>query len=330
MAAGTTSLNSPWARIVNSTIRDYLREEEINILRNRKTLALMKKRGRISYNHSGTAVDWKVRYRRAPLVGFADGDTVTFARQDRDKTAAIDWRGYSASDAMTKGEFLQNRKASAIIKLFDSRTKILVEDVEEQFSEQIWVDGSLPANAKAMHGIETFLNYGTVTAGNAFLLPTAVYGGINCAPGAYGGSWSASGNLQWPHGKGDQATGATYDFWSPLILDVGDTTYWGASATWGGATNPTCVEAVALMIIKSKKSPSKKGTLDLCFEPRPGRAAESAGSDLRPGGALLRRRHQDVALVGGLFRQLEVESEVPGQTLQRHDHHRHGPVVRSC
>jgi hypothetical protein len=263
MAAGTTSLNSPWARIVNSTIRDYLREEEINILRNRKTLALMKKRGRISYNHSGTAVDWKVRYRRAPLVGFADGDTVTFARQDRDKTAAIDWRGYSASDAMTKGEFLQNRKASAIIKLFDSRTKILVEDVEEQFSEQIWVDGSLPANAKAMHGIETFLNYGTVTAGNAFLLPTAVYGGINCAPGAYGGSWSASGNLQWPHGKGDQATGATYDFWSPLILDVGDTTYWGASATWGGATNPTCVEAVALMIIKSKKSPSKKGTLDL-------------------------------------------------------------------
>jgi hypothetical protein len=258
MAAGTTTLNTPWARIVNSTIKQYLREEEINILRNRKLLALLQKRGRISFNHSGTAMDWKVRYRRAPLVGFADGDTVTFSRQDRDKTATLDWRGYSASDAMTKVEFLENRSEQAIIKLFDTRTERLVQDVEDQFGEQLYIDGTLAANSKFMHGIESFMNYANQAVGNAFMTPTAVYAGLNCTPGAYGGSWSSNGALIWPNGKGDSQTAAQYDFWSPLICDVGDT-FFGSTHTWLN----NCVEAIARCIIKSKKSPSKKGMLDL-------------------------------------------------------------------
>ena len=257
MAAGTTSLNPQWSRVVNTTIRNYIREEEVNILRNRRLTALLKKRGRITFNWSGIAMDWKVRYRRAPLIGFADGDTVTFARQDRNKTAVLDWRGYSASDAMTKGEFLQNRSTEAIIKIFDTRTRTLLDDVEDQFCEQFYLDGTTAANSKNMHGVESFLNYATQQAGNGAMLPSATFAGISCTPGNYGGSWSASGSLTWPNGKGD----ASYDFWSPLIVDVGDT-FFGSSATWGGATNPTCVEAVSFAIIKSKKSPSKKGELD--------------------------------------------------------------------
>lgn len=261
MAAGTTSLNAPWSRLVNTTIRNYLREEELNILRNRKLLALMMKRGRITYNWSGTAMDWKVRYRRAPMVGYQDGDTVTFSRQDRNKTAVQDWRGYSASDAMSKGEFLQNRSNEAIIKLFDTRTQTLLQDVEDQFGEQLYVDGTMTANTKGMHGAETFLNYATQSIGNGFMIPSANYAGINCAPGAYGGSWSTNGALTWPNGKETDST-QSYDFWSPLICDVGDT-FWGTSATWGSTGAISCVNAVAACIIKSKKSPSKKGMLDL-------------------------------------------------------------------
>src|SRR5271166_430536 len=109
-------MSQPWSRVINSTIRNYIRQEEVNILRNRKLTALLKKRGRITFNWSGIGMDWKVRYRRTPMVGFADGDTVTFARQDHDKTAFLDWRGYSAADAMTKGEYLMNRGTEAIIK----------------------------------------------------------------------------------------------------------------------------------------------------------------------------------------------------------------------
>jgi hypothetical protein len=264
MAAGTTLLNSPWSRLANTTIRDYVRGEELNILRNRKLPALLKKRGRITYDHPGIAMDWKVRYRRAPMIGFADGDTVTFSRQDRHKTAALDWRGYSLSDAMTKGEYLQNRSTEAIIKLFDTRTKMLLEDAEDQFAEQFYVDGTMPANIKYMYGLETFLNYSTQVVGNGAMKPTATYAGINCTLGTYGGSWSApiSGNLTWPNGRGD----GSYDFWAPLIVDVGDTFFGnGSSAYWGAnGTNPvSCVEAISFAIIKSKKMPSKKGALDL-------------------------------------------------------------------
>jgi len=255
--SGTTTLNTPWSRIVNTTIRDYIREEEPNIFRNRKFTALLKKRGRITYNHPGIAMDWKVRYRRAPMIGFADGDTITFSRQDRHKTAVIDWRGYSAADALTKGEFLQNRSTEAIIKLFDTRAQMLLSDVEDQFGEQMYVDGTQSANTKLFHGIETFLT-GTVTVtGNGNVTPTAVYGGLSCVPGNYGGSWNAATGLGWPNGRGD----VTYDFWSPLIIDCGDT-FFGTSTVWGGASG-VAVEAVSYAIIKSKKSPSKKGELDL-------------------------------------------------------------------
>ena len=109
-----------WARIVNTTTRKYFKGEEINILRNRKLLALMQSRGRITYNHSGESMDWKVRYRRSPLVGYADGDTLTFARTNKWKTANLDWRGYTVQDSMTKFETLQNRSTEAIVKLYDN------------------------------------------------------------------------------------------------------------------------------------------------------------------------------------------------------------------
>ena len=256
MATGTTTFNTPWSRLVNSTIADYIRESEENIFRNRKFTALLKKRGRITYNHSGIKMDWKVRYRRAPMIGFADGDTVTFSRQDRHKTAQIDWRGYSAADAMTKGEFLQNRSTEAIIKLFESRSKFLLADVEDQFGEQMYVDGTMAANTKNFHGIETFLQTSGTSTGNAIALPNAVYAGLSCVLGNYGGAWTGN----WPNGRGD----AQYDFWSPLLVDVGDsffgtTPYWGVHST----NSVACIEAVSFAIIASKKSPAKDGELDV-------------------------------------------------------------------
>ena len=255
----------PWSRVINSTIRQYIRQEEVNILRNRKLTALLKKRGRITFNHSGTAMDWKVRYRRTPLTGFADGDTVTFVRQDHDKTAVLDWRGYSAADAMTKGEYLMNRGTEAIIKLFDSRNKRLLEDVEDQFGEQFYIDGTAAANTKLLHGIESFMGNSGAVAGQGIATPSGSFAGLSCVPGNYGGSWSGT----WPNGKGDPE----YDFWTPLIVDVGNTMFVPAGTTanssselWNfadSAGNSVALEAISFAIIKGKKSPSAKGQLDL-------------------------------------------------------------------
>lgn len=248
---------TPWSRVVNTTIKKYIRDVEVQVLRNRKLTALLKKKGRFTFNHSGIAMDWKVKYKRVKLEGFADGDTLTFSRKDRYKTATLDWRGYSSTDAMTKGEFLQNRNQEAIIKTYSKIAEDLMDDCEDAFGEEFYVDGEASGNEKRMHGIETFLG-ATANPGNGVATPTDTYAGLSCVPGYYGGTWDSGSLPGWPHGRGD----AHYDFWSPIIVDYTDSGLFGTGLdTWA----ETCVEAVALLIIKTKKSKSAKGMLDVIF-----------------------------------------------------------------
>ncbi|SIO37488.1 hypothetical protein SAMN05444166_4195 [Singulisphaera sp. GP187] len=247
-------MGAPWSRVVNSTIKKFVREREINILRNRKLTALLKKKGRISFNHSGTKMDWKIKYKRVRMTPFADGDTQEFSRKDRNKTAELDWRGYAATDSMTKGEFLMNRNTEAIVKLYSEIASDLTDDMEDAFGEELYVNGYAPGNSKRIHGIESFLQ-ATANAGNGAATPTGQFAGLQCAPGYYGGSWD-SGNLPgWPNGRGD----AQYDFWSPLIVDVGDSLFDTTIHTWKN----NCIESLAFGIIKTKKSKSIKGQLDV-------------------------------------------------------------------
>jgi hypothetical protein len=251
------NMAAPWSRVVNATIKNYIRDREVNILRNRKLTALLKKRGRISFNWSGTSMVWRVKYKRVKLSPFADGDTLTFERKERYKTAELDWRGYSATDSMTKGEYLQNRGKEAIIKLYSSISTDLMDDCEDAFGEEFFIDGTLAANSKRLHGIETFLG-ATASSGNGAATPNVTnYAGLSCVPGAYGGSWDSGTLPGWPHGKGD----AHYDFWSPLVVDYTDGLFKSGGASWANE----CVDALAFAIIKSKKSKSARGMLDVFF-----------------------------------------------------------------
>jgi hypothetical protein len=246
---------APWSRVVNSTIRKYIRDREVNILRNRKLTAMLKKKGRIAFNVAGTAMDWKVKYKRVRLTPFADGDTQQFDRKDRYKTAVLDWRGYTTGDSMTKGEFLQNRSTEAIIKSYDEIATDLIDDMEEAFGEEFYVDGSAPGNSKRVHGIESFCQ-ATQNPGNGAATPTGSFANLSCVLGAYGGVWNPGSLPGWPNGRGD----VQYDFWSPTVVDYGDTLFSG-TPTWAA----NCVDAIAFAIIKSKKSKSAKGQLDVIF-----------------------------------------------------------------
>jgi hypothetical protein len=245
-----------WSRIVNTTIHKYIREVEVNILRNRKLLALMQSRGRISFNHSGDLMDWKVRYKRAPMQGYADSDTLTFARRDRWKTAQLEYRGYAATDSMTKLERLKNKNTEAIVKVYSEIASNLMEDMEDQFGDELYVDGNATGNGKRIHGIESFMGDSGAAAAGYVASPSDTYAGLLTNLGNYGGNWSLSGgNVEWPTGTGD----AHYDFWSPLIVDYTDTAWAATTKTWPN----TCREALRYGILKGRKNKSKKGMLDL-------------------------------------------------------------------
>lgn len=243
---------SDWSRVVNTTIKKYIRGEEINILRNRKLTAMMKAKGRISFNESGRLLDWKTRFRRGTMQGFAINDTLTFPQIDRHKTAELPWRGYATGEAMTKLERLQNKNMEAIVKVYDGLSRSMMEDMEENFSEEFYVDGNATGNGKRFHGIESFLGTSGVT--RPFVSdPSDTYAGLSSVLGTYGGTWSGT----WPSGRGDPQ----YDFWSPILINYTDSNAagWAASTkTWAN----TCLEAIRYGIIKSQRSRSKKGALD--------------------------------------------------------------------
>jgi hypothetical protein len=243
-----------WSRIVNTTIANYIKGEEVNILRNRKITAMLKSRGRITMNWSGDHMDWKIRYRRAPMQGYADTDTLTFPRRDRWKTATLPWRGYAITDSMTKGEKLKNRSVQAIINIYDQIARSILEDMEEAFGDEFYIDGNAAGNQKRIHGIESMFSSVTQSAGNFVGLPGNTFAGLSCALGAYGGSWTTG---TWPSGKGD----AHYDFWSPLIVDYTNSGWTAQTKTWAN----TCIEALRFAFLKSQKNKTTKGKLDVCF-----------------------------------------------------------------
>jgi hypothetical protein len=247
---------SSWQRELNTTIHKFIRQEEENILRDRKLLAMMKSRGRITFNNSGDLVDWKVRYKRAPMRVFRESETLTFGRVNRWKTAQLDWRGYAATDSVTKLEKLKNKGAEAIIKVFQQMTENLMADIEENFGDELYVDGNATGNSGRLHGLESFLgNTGGATNGYV-ATPSDTYAGLLTDLGNYGGNWdTASGASKWPDGKGDPE----YDFWTPVIVDYSDTAWAASSKTWAS----TCEEAIRYGINKMQKNKSRKGMLDM-------------------------------------------------------------------
>lgn len=246
---------SNWSRVVNTSIKDYIRGEEVNVLRNRKVLAMLMSKGRISFNHSGTSTNWRVRFRRGTMQGFGLGDTLTFPQIDRWKQADLPWRGYAAAEAMYEMERLQNKGVAAIVKVYDTLAKTMMEDISENFCEEIYVDGNATGNSKRFHGLESMLSSSGVT--RPFVAnPNDTYAGLSCTLAAAGGTWSGD----WPSGRGDPQ----YDYWSPILVNYTDSnaSAWEATTkTWKN----TCLEALSYGIIKGQRSKSKKGSLDTVF-----------------------------------------------------------------
>lgn len=238
-------------RVLQTTIEEYVLGAEDNTIRNRKVLSLMKAKGRISFNHEGTDLNWGIQYRQRALSGYADGDTVNFQRSDNFKRAAVPWRGYIMSDLVTDKEKLMNRGRPALIKFISELVESMTEDMTQRYGPQLYQDGNAAQNAKTLMGLDTMEGTASQQAGLPVAAPGNTYGGLSTALGNYGGVW----NGNWPDGTGD----TEYDFWSPIIVDY-TSSYWGYSPdTWAN----TCHDALRYGILESKRNDSMKGLIDI-------------------------------------------------------------------
>ena len=178
-------------------------------IKRRRLLRELQSRGRITFNHDGTEMDWRVRYKEHSLTAYTDGAPVQFGRIDPYIKAVLPYRAYDMNTVVTKKEKLATKGKSAIFKLYAQKTKELKEDSRKKFNGKLWGSG---ANGTDIHGVESIFS-GTYASGSVTGTANGTYAGIAQTLGANGG---ADGSPE-------------YDFWTPSLYA------WNSTA-WAGST----------------------------------------------------------------------------------------------
>lgn len=252
-------------RIINTTYQKFFRGVEEAVFRRRVLWAKLKAAARIKMKSSGTFLDWKARYNRAPLQGILGGSTLTFQPREQYRTLQVPWGGVAATDSIYEIEMLQNSGNEAIVKLWDGISRKLEADLQDGFAEVPYLDGGLSTNTTRMHGIETFLGNNSVSTKMPIGINDDTYAGMATDLATEGGSWSTTGTndtyTDWPRGKGDYS----YDWFTPLIVNYTSTITTSAAAGNVGWSPPTktwastCLEAMSFLILGLQKNDGASG-----------------------------------------------------------------------
>lgn len=267
MAIQQTS--SEWARIANTTLTNYIRQETDCIMRSRKVFAMLQKRGRIKYNQSGDGFTWPIRFKRAQ-VQVNDLETPPdFPRTNRWKNAFLDMAGYVVTNAMTMREKLKNKSGEAIINVFKDLAPAIRDDIEDAMTEEVYVDNSAASNSGRCAGLESMFGATqtiTVSSGAARTAnpadpcgyPDDTYAGLDTDLAAHGGSWGTQSGIDstWPFGRGRPE----FDCWTPVIVNYTSTAFDGSSSTWAA----NCVRATRFGIeAVNGRNKASQGQVDM-------------------------------------------------------------------
>lgn len=227
-----------WIGIINSTRHKYMKGASDLTLRKRLLLAMLKRRGRIVYNASGDECRWQVEFSQPGVSAYGDGGVIDFSNHDAYRQLGVDWRGYVATDTMTKKQQRMNSGDEALVKIFQNKQNNLMKAIRNNFAGELYRDGSAPGRENNIHGLETFMKAGACTSGDKVAAPNAEYGVTRMSTklGAHGGAWSsnaatapnASLETDWPDGQGD----SEYDFLSPKLVNWSSTAWGTGATTW--------------------------------------------------------------------------------------------------
>ena len=261
--------STDWARVIQTTIQNYLRETEQTTFRRFKVFAMLEGSGNVVMNSSGLNLNWQVRMRNQPVSGNNGETPRVFARQNLFQTATLPYRGYQVTDSIFRREMLENRGQAALINVAGGMATRLEESMSEHLAKEIYIDGNRAGNELRFHGLESIfaidgtvnVTDGTKRAANAddpFGWPADNYAGLSTGLGAVAGS-----QLQgsWPNGVADPE----YDYWSPIVVNYTSKYFKGKNSA--GADSFTwddqCVQAVREGIQQAKRNDTKESQIDM-------------------------------------------------------------------
>lgn len=255
---------SNWAGLVNTTMKKYFKGEIVAVLRKRLLLSMLEQRGQISFNASGAGdgvaddMQWQVRYLQNDLQGFDDSSVLIFSAVNRHKRAVLPWRGYAMPEGMHEIDRMKNRGPEALVNIWDTKAKDMMSDISEKLGPEMYVDGNAAGNSLKLHGIESFMSVSGALASQKVGNPNDTYAGLSTALAGYGGSWDSS--AVWPDGTGS----ATYDFWSPIVVDYTNALWPQATKTWDN----TAVDAMRYGLMAARRNDDKDNMIEIVIHER--------------------------------------------------------------
>lgn len=205
-------------------------------LRERLLLALLRRKGRIVLNDSGPHMQWRVKMSLPTMETYTDGAVIDFGNHNSKLTLALDWRGYIVKDSMTIKQRFMNTGSAMLFNEFSEKQDNIQQAIREGFCGELFKDGEASGRTAHIHGLETFLGAGTVTATDRIALPSDTYGlgAQSTTLQDQGGVWSQTSGLannaaagsDWPDGNGT----VEYDYLSPKLVNYSAST-WGTGNT---------------------------------------------------------------------------------------------------
>jgi hypothetical protein len=251
-----------FARSLATTLPDHITKIEEACYRNFQLLALIQNSGNVSYNNGGAGFTWNVQYRNHTVEANTGETPRNFSRKNLWKRAELEYRGYEATDAMLKREYLENRGKSAIIRVMDGFGDRLKKSIMQALGTELFIDGTTAANSQAWHGLESMfgatqtINISSGVARTANALdwvgaPNTTYAGLSTSLGNYGGDNEAG--VYWPLGLADPE----YDFWSPLIVNYTSSAFGGGADTWAAQGD----EAMRFAIVHAQRNSTLDGQI---------------------------------------------------------------------
>jgi len=221
--------------VVNTTARKYFAGAADLTVRRRLFLRLLSEAGRISFNENGESCYWNVEFSQPPVQSHGASGEYSFDEHDLYRQLNVDVRGYVATDKMDFKNTLMNKGNVAIINRYKRIMPNLKKSLDDHFHGELYIDGYATGNGNRLHGLQSFLGYGTVAAGDIVAVPSDTYGTRSTALASESGQWStdlgtkpnSTIGTDWPDGKGD----SDYDYLSPIIVNSSSTA-WGATTNW--------------------------------------------------------------------------------------------------
>jgi hypothetical protein len=227
-------MSDEWIGVINTTTPKYMKGASDLTIRKRLFFAMLKRKGRFTFNNSGYEMRWQVEFSQPTMQQHGDGSMIDFTNHQAFQQCVLPWSGYEVSDSITMKQRAMNKGPEALINLFKTKQGHIMKKLQNGLAKEIYQAGGGSGAENAIYGLETFLTAANTGAGNRISTPNDSYAGLNTNLGDQGGTWSSDLSTypnatlakDWPDGSGD----SEYDYFAPKLVNWSSTA-WGTGST---------------------------------------------------------------------------------------------------